>query len=142
MDNFWNGFKGLLAKADASSLTMKSQPVETDVVCEKCGHKMLIREGRYGKFLGCSNFPKCKNIKPYETEEQKPVGVCPQCHKNVFKHQTKRGKAFYACEDREGCNFMSWDIPTGEKCPNCGAYLVKKGKLIKCSACDFKSDEK
>ena len=140
VDNFWNGFKGLLAKADASSLTMKSQPIETDVICEKCGHKMLIREGRYGKFLGCSNFPKCKNIKPYETQEQKPVGVCPQCGKNVFRHQTKRGKAFYACEDREGCNFMSWDIPTGEKCPNCGAYLVKKGKNIKCSSCDFKSE--
>ena len=139
VDNFWNGFKGLLAKADASSLTMKSQPVETDIVCDKCGHKMLIREGRYGKFLGCSNFPKCRNIQPYETEEKKPVSVCPQCGKNVYAYKTKRGKTFYACEDRDNCNFMSWDIPTGELCPNCSKPLVRKGKLIKCSSCDFRA---
>ena len=138
VDSFWNGFKGLLEKADASSLTMKSQPIETDIVCENCGHKMLIREGRYGKFLGCSNFPKCRNVKPYEVEEKKPVGKCPNCGKNVFAYKKKRGKVFYACEDRTGCNFMSWDVPTGEKCPNCGEFLVKKGKLIKCSKCDYK----
>ena len=73
VDSFWNGFKGLLEKADASSVTMKSKPIETDIICEKCGHKMYIREGRYGKFLGCSNFPKCRNVKPYATEEKKPV---------------------------------------------------------------------
>lgn len=138
VDSFWNGFKGLLQNADASSLTMKSQPIETDIACEKCGHKMLIREGRFGKFLGCSNFPKCKNVKPYETEEKKPVGKCPDCGKNVFALKTKRGKAFYACEDRTGCNFMSWDIPTGEKCPDCGKYLIKKGKITRCSACQYK----
>ena len=138
VDSFWNGFKGLLEKADASSLTMKSQPIETDIVCENCGHKMLIREGRYGKFLGCSNFPKCRNVKPYEVEEKKPVGKCPNCGKNVFAYKTKRGKVFYACEDRTGCNFMSWDVPTGEKCPNCGEKKKKKGKLIKCSKCDYK----
>ena len=139
VDSFWNGFKGLLQKADASSLTMRAQPVETEILCDKCGSKMLIREGRFGKFLGCSNFPKCKNIKPYETEEKKPVGKCPDCGKNVFALTTKRGKAFYACEDRTGCNFMSWDIPTGEKCPDCGKYLIKKGKIIKCSACQYKN---
>lgn len=140
VDSFWNGFKGLLANADASSLTMKAQPIETDIICEKCGHKMLIREGRYGKFLGCSNFPKCKNVRPYETEEKKPVGKCPECGKNVFAFKTKRGKLFYACEDKDGCHFMSWDIPIGENCPNCGKYLVKKGKKIKCSSCDFQQE--
>ena len=140
VDNFWNGFKGLLGNADASSLTMKAQPVETDVVCEKCGHKMLLREGRYGKFLGCSNYPKCKNIKSFETEEKKAAGKCPDCGKDVYAHKTKKGKTFYACEDREHCNFMSWDIPTGDKCPNCGKYLIKKGKIIKCSACDFRAE--
>lgn len=141
VDSFWNGFKGLLQNADASSLTMKSQPVETDIACEKCGHKMVIREGRFGKFLGCSNFPKCKNVKPYETEEKKPAGKCPECGKNVFALKTKRGKVFFACEDREGCNFMSWDAPTGEKCPDCGKFLIKKGKTIKCSACQYKTTE-
>ncbi len=144
VDSFWNGFKGLLERADASSLTMKSQPIETDILCENCGHKMLIREGRYGKFLGCSNFPKCRNVKSYESDEKKPVGKCPHCAKNIFAFKTKKGKIFYACEDRTGCNFMSWDIPTGEKCPKCSEYLVKKGKLVKCSKCDYKlsSEEK
>ena len=138
VDSFWNGFKGLLEKADASAVTMKSEPIETDIICEKCGHKMLLRDGKYGKFLGCSNFPKCRNIKPYNTEnERKPVGICPKCGKNVFAFKSKRGKTFYACEDRNGCNFMSWDIPTGEKCPKCDAYIIRKGKKIKCSSCDY-----
>ncbi len=138
VDSFWNGFKGLLGKADASSVTMKAEPIETDIVCDKCGHKMLLREGKYGKFYGCSNFPKCRNIMPYNLEnEKKPVGKCPKCGKNVFALKSKRGKTFYACEDKDGCNFMSWDIPTGEKCPNCEGYLVKKGKKIKCSMCDY-----
>ena len=141
INSFWNGFKGLLEKADSSSVSMKSEPIETDVVCDKCGHKMLLREGRFGKFLGCSNFPKCKNIMPYKTEEEKkPVSKCPMCGKNVYALKTKRGKIFYACEDRNGCNFMSWDIPTGEMCPKCGKYLIKKGKIIKCSSCDYKVD--
>ena len=137
VQSFWDGFHELLDKAGASNLTMKAEPIETDVICEKCGHKMLLREGRYGKFLGCSNFPKCHNVKPYESEEKKPVGKCPNCGKNVFALKTKRGKTFYACEDRENCNFMSWDIPTGDKCPKCGKYLIKKGKKIKCSACGY-----
>ena len=138
VSSFWNGFKGLLEKADASSVTMKAEPIETDIICDKCGHKMLLREGRFGKFLGCSNFPKCRNIMPYnEKEEKKSVGICPNCGKKVYALKTKRGKTFYACEDREGCNFMSWDIPTGEKCPECGNYLIKKGKIVKCSNCSY-----
>ncbi len=138
VSSFWNGFKGLLEKADASSVTMKAEPIETDIICDKCGHKMLLREGRYGKFLGCSNFPKCRNIMPYnEREEKKSVGVCPNCGKKVYALRTKKGKTFYACEDREGCNFMSWDIPTGEKCPECGKYLIRKGKTVRCSNCKY-----
>ncbi len=138
VSSFWNGFKGLLEKADASSVTMKAEPIETDIICDKCGHKMLLREGRFGKFLGCSNFPKCRNIMPYnEKEEKKSVGICPNCGKKVYALKTKRGKTFYACEDREGCNFMSWDIPTGEKCLECGNYLIKKGKIVKCSKCSY-----
>ncbi len=146
VSSFWNGFKGLLEKADASSVTMKAEPIETDIICEKCGHKMLLREGRYGKFLGCSNFPKCRNIMPYnekEEEKKKSVGICPNCGKEVYALKTKRGKTFYACEDRDGCNFMSWDIPTGEKCPECDNYLIKKGKTVRCSSCKYvKEDNK
>lgn len=136
VDSFWNGFSNLLTKADASSVTMKSEPIETDIICDKCGHKMLIREGKYGKFLGCSNFPKCRNIMSYD-QPKKPVSKCPECGKNVYPVKTKSGKTFYACEDREGCNFMSWDVPTGEKCPKCNKPLIIKGKKIKCSSCDY-----
>ncbi len=136
VDSFWNGFSNLLTKADASSVTMKSEPIETDIICDKCGHKMLIREGKYGKFLGCSNFPKCRNIMSYD-QPKKPISKCPECGKNVYPVKTKSGKTFYACEDREGCNFMSWDVPTGEKCPKCNKPLIIKGKKIKCSSCDY-----
>ena len=138
VNSFWSGFKGLLEKADSSSVSMKSEPIETDIICDKCGHKMLLREGRFGKFLGCSNFPKCRNIMPYQTTDaKKPVSKCPECGKNVYAVKTKKGKTFYACEDREGCNFMSWDIPTGEKCPECGKYMIRKGKREKCSSCKY-----
>ena len=138
VNSFWSGFKGLLEKADSSSVSMKSEPIETDIICDKCGHKMLLREGRFGKFLGCSNFPKCRNIMPYQTADaKKPVSKCPECGKNVYAVKTKKGKTFYACEDREGCNFMSWDIPTGEKCPECGKYMIRKGKREKCSSCKY-----
>ncbi len=139
VNNFWDGFKGLLTKADASSVTMKEAPVETDIICDKCGGKMLIREGRYGKFLGCSNFPKCHNIMQME-QEKHFAGKCPECGANMVERKSKKGKLFYSCERYPDCNFMSWDITTGDKCPNCNSPLIKKGKTIKCSnkTCDYK----
>ena len=100
---------------------------------------MLIREGKYGKFLGCSNFPNCRNIKSLEPEA-KPVGVCPECGKPVTARKSKRGKLFYSCTGYPDCKFMSWDIPTAEKCPKCNSFLYQKGKSFKCSNadCDFK----
>ena len=137
--SFWNGFKDLLYKADRRSVGFKKPPVETEEICEKCGGKMVIREGKYGKFLGCSNFPKCKNVKSLEVE-QKPVGVCPECGKPVIERKSKKGKIFYSCTGYPDCKFMSWDIPTDEKCPKCGKFLYKKGEHYKCSnpECDFK----
>lgn len=125
--SFWNGFKGLLGNADKTSVGFKVKPIETDEVCELCGGKMLIREGKYGKFLGCSNFPTCKNIKNLTVQkEQKPVGTCPLCQKPVVPRKSKTGKIFYSCTGYPDCKFMSWDIPTTEKCPQCGAILYKK----------------
>ncbi len=132
VESFWNGFKELLEKAGDSNISMKPAPIETDIVCDKCGAKMLLREGRFGKFLGCSNFPKCKNIQKYEAERPKPVGKCPNCGKKVYPVKSKTGKTFFACEDREGCNFMCWDIPTGDKCEKCHMPLVRKGEKIIC----------
>lgn len=133
IDDFWKSFKELLTNANFNAyVSPKPEPVETDVLCDKCGRKMVIREGKYGKFLGCSNFPTCKNIMPYN-EPNTPKGICPECGKEVLQKHSKKGKIFYSCSGYPECKFMSWDIPTGEKCPNCGNYLVKKGKKIICS---------
>ena len=137
VSKFWEGFKGLLQRAGASTVTYKEQPVESDEVCEKCGAKMLIREGRFGKFLGCSNFPKCRNIKSLQQPQEK--GICPICKKPTTLRKSKKGKEYYACSGYPDCNFMSWDEPTGEKCPNCqDGYLVLKKGETKCNACEFK----
>lgn len=138
VSNFWNGFEHLLEKAGASSLTMKEPPKETDIVCEKCGSKMLIRNGRYGEFLACSNFPKCKNTRPLENSK-KQVGKCPECGADMIEKKTKKGKIFYSCDRYPECQFASWDITTGKKCPKCSSPIIIKGKTIKCSnnQCDY-----
>lgn len=144
VDSFWNGFSKLLSKAGADTSTNLKDPVEeTDIKCDKCGHNMVVRTGKYGKFLGCSNFPACKNIMPYQVEEVKSVGICPDCGKAVYPRKSKNGKLFYSCEGYPECKFMSWYPPTGEKCPKCGSYLIKRGKKIICSNsdCDYKIDE-
>lgn len=135
--SFWDGFSKLLSKSDASGFSLRAEPVETDIVCEKCGHKMLLREGKYGKFLGCSNFPKCKNIVPYE-QKKKVVGKCPDCGGDLVERKSKKGKTFFSCANYPTCKFMSWNPTTGARCPNCNAPLVVKYKKVVCSACDYK----
>ena len=102
---------------------------------------MLIREGRFGKFLACSNFPKCRNTQPLE-QQHEVVGVCPECKSGLIARKSKKGKLYYACENYPDCKFMSWDITTGEKCPKCQSPIIKKGKVIKCSSstCDYKEE--
>lgn len=141
VSSFYNGFSSLLEKADASALTMKEPPQETNIVCEKCGSKMLIRDGKFGKFLACSNFPKCKNTKPLESEIKK-IGVCPECGADMVERKSKKGKIFYSCSKYPECKFMSWDVTTGKKCPKCNSPIVKKGKIVKCSnsECDFREN--
>ncbi len=97
----------------------------TDIPCDKCGTNMIVRYGKYGKFLGCPNFPECNGTKPWYEE----VGVkCPQCGDKILLKKTKKGRTYYGCEHNgENCEFMSWDKPTGDKCPVCGDALVEKG---------------
>ncbi|WP_058485146.1 type I DNA topoisomerase [Defluviitalea phaphyphila] len=116
----------------------------TDIICENCGRNMVVKYGRYGKFLACPGFPECKNTKPLYEE----AGVnCPVCGGKVIIRKTKKGKKYYSCENSPKCNFMSWDKPTGEKCPECGSFLVEKGKKqvnIFCSnkECSYKRTSK
>lgn len=137
VDSFWTGFSKLLSESDASGFSLKAEPVETDIVCDKCGHKMLLREGRYGKFLGCSNFPACRNIMPYE-DEKKVVGKCPDCGGDVVARKSKKGKTFFSCKNYPDCKFMSWYPTTGQRCPECKQPLIIKNKKIVCSSCNYK----
>lgn len=137
VNSFWEGFSKLLSKSDASGFSLRAEPVETDIVCDKCGHKMLLRDGKYGKFLGCSNFPKCKNIMPFE-QDKKVVGKCPDCGGDMVERKSKKGKTFFSCSNYPTCKFMSWNPTTGARCPSCNAPLVIKYKKVVCSQCDYK----
>ncbi|MFB3894838.1 MAG: type I DNA topoisomerase [bacterium] len=117
--------------------TSESQSTEK---CEKCGANMIVRTGRYGPFLACSNYPKCKNAKPI------PIGICPEpgCGGQISSKRSRKGKIFYACSNYPKCKFASWDKPVFQKCPECGAlYLVEKfnktvGKYYQCIKCEYR----
>ena len=110
-----------------------------NIKCDKCGKDMVLKDGRFGKFFACSDYPNCKNIKNVKD----PVSKCPICGKDVFERKSKYGKIFYGCSGYPKCNFASWDMPTNEKCPICSSYLTKKtlkdGDKFKCSnkECDY-----
>ena len=103
--------------------------IPTDKICPKCGSIMVEREGKFGKFLACSNYPKCKNT----VSMTESVGSCPECGKPTKKMTSRGGKTFYGCSNYPNCKFMSWDLPTGEKCPTCDAYLINVEGTTKCS---------
>ncbi len=115
---------------------VKVPDVETDVVCELCGRKMVEKTGRFGKFLACPGYPECKNTKAIVTEM---AGSCPVCGGKILKKRSKKGYTYYGCENNPKCQFMSWDEPTNEICPNCGKTLFKKKGLIVChnEGCGF-----
>ena len=97
----------------------------TDIICEKCGSNMVIKYGRYGKFLACPNFPACSNAKPlFESAGVK----CPFCGGEVLIKKTKKGRKYFGCENNpDKCSFISWNKPVEKKCPKCGSYMVEKG---------------
>jgi len=125
LNEFYQGFSKELTEAEAAleGVRLKVPEEETDEVCELCGRKMVIKMGRFGKFLACPGFPECKNAKPLV--ETMP-GRCPKCGSGMLKRKSKKGYAFYACEKGTDCGFMSWDVPTAEDCPECGMTLFKK----------------
>jgi DNA topoisomerase-1 len=145
---FYHWFEKYLIKAGEDKTRMKIEPEVSDTPCDKCGAMMVIREGKYGKFLACPNFPECKNIKPLETKKQeKPVAKCPECGKDVFARKSRRGTIFYGCSGYPDCKFMSWGVPLEETCPDCNHYLTKQENktefVIRCSndECSYKRTE-
>ena len=128
--NFYPDLDEAVKKAEKELESVKIEDEVTDVICEECGRNMVIKYGPHGKFLACPGFPECRNTKPYLEK----IGVpCPVCGKDVVVRKTKKGRRYYGCEDNPECEFMSWQKPSTEKCPECGGYMVEKGNKLVCA---------
>lgn len=145
LDNFYGDFSKTLEKAkqEMEGVKIQLKEYETDIVCEKCGKKMVIKYGRYGKFIGCSGYPECTNIKKIVNETG---AKCPKCGGKIIEKKSKRGRIFYGCENYPKCDFASWDQPTKEVCPKCGKALFKKkgkNKKLFCitEGCGYEKEE-
>lgn len=142
--NFYPVFDVLLKEAEDKVKNVEIKDEVTDVVCDRCGRNMVVKYGRYGKFLACPGFPECKNTKPLFED----AGVnCPICGGKVYVKKTKKGRRYYGCENNPECPLILWNKPTGEKCPVCGEPLVEKGNKnpkIVCSntKCNYTKETK
>ncbi|MBR2732097.1 MAG: type I DNA topoisomerase [Clostridia bacterium] len=131
LDDFYTDFEKTLDKAKTEMKNVKIQLEEdtTDIPCDKCGRMMVIKTGRYGRFLACPGYPECKNAKPLVLQTG---AQCPSCGGEIIERRSKKGHTFYGCGNWPKCSFMSWDPPAGEACPQCGKALFRKktGKLV------------
>ncbi len=122
------------AKKDMQGVKIKLKEEETDIVCDKCGRNMVVKVGRFGKFLACPGYPECKNTKPLV---HKTSAKCPLCGGDIIEKKTRKGTSFFGCSNYPSCNFMTWDTPTDETCPECGKSLFrKKGNVLYCPDTD------
>ena len=139
LTDFYQKFDPILQKAFGEM--EKAKPQETGEVCPECGSPLVIRKGRYGEFTACSNYPTCKYIKK-EEKQVKELMTCPICKTGkIVEKKTKRGKIIYGCNNYPKCKTATWDIPTGEICPECGNLLVEKNNKIKCSNANCKYEK-
>ncbi len=134
-----NFYPDLIEAVDEAKATLEAVHIadeESDEVCELCGRRMVIKYGPHGKFLACPGFPDCKNTKPYLEKTGIP---CPKCGKEVILRKTKKGRKYYGCEANPDCDFMSWQKPSKEKCPQCGGDMIEKGNKLVCAneTCGF-----
>ncbi|MDL2289154.1 type I DNA topoisomerase [Clostridia bacterium OttesenSCG-928-F22] len=140
---FYGPFQTLVEKAEKDIEHIEIPDEVSDVKCEKCGAMMVYKDGRFGRFLACPNYPECKNTKAIVEHINVP---CPKCGAELLKRRSKKGRTFFGCEKYPECDFVSWDQPIKEKCPECGSYMVQKnarGKQSKaCSnkECGYKEE--
>ncbi len=129
ISNFYPDLERAVQTAEQELEKIDIEDEVTDVICDLCGRNMVVKYGPHGKFLACPGFPDCRNTKPYLEK----IGVpCPECGKEVVLKKTKKGRKYYGCEDNPECDFMSWQKPSKEKCPECGGCLVEKGNKLVC----------
>lgn len=134
LKDFYTSFEPLLDKA--FNEMEKKQAEETGEMCPNCGSPLVIRNGRFGEFTACSNYPTCKYIKQQE-REVKTICKCPKCGGEIVEKRTRKGKIFYGCSNYPKCDAAFWNKPIDRKCPECGNILTEKGKKIVCSSCDY-----
>lgn len=138
--NFYEKFSGELKVADEKIEKVQYEDEKTDEVCERCGKPMVIKHGRFGRFMACSGYPDCKNTKPI----MKTIGVpCPKCGKDLVERRSRKGRVFYGCSGYPDCDQVYWNKPINRACPKCGALLVEKKtktSQVECSnrECDYK----
>ena len=125
LTDFYKDFHREMEEAESAleGVRLKVPDEVSDEICEECGRNMVVKIGRFGKFLACPGFPECKNTKPIV---EKMPGRCPKCGSTILKRKSKRGYAYYGCERGAECGFMTWDVPTAEDCPKCGQTMFKK----------------
>ncbi len=138
--DFWEPFKVQVEKAEKQVGRVKVEDEPAGEICEKCGRPMVIKHGRFGRFIACSGYPECKNTKPLL---EKTGALCPKCGGDIVARRTKRGRVFYGCANYPACDFLTWDRPLPDKkCPVCGSFLLESGgrtKTYKCSkpGCEY-----
>ena len=143
IDEFYKPFKSVLEKAEKSIEKIELKPEESDEICEKCGRNMVIKLGKYGKFLACPGFPECRNAKPILQD----TGVkCPKCGGRIVARKSQKGKKYFSCENTPNCDFLLWDEPIKTPCPKCGSVMtrkyVKRKSITVCSNPECESNKK
>jgi DNA topoisomerase-1 len=146
LHSFYGNFEKALEQAETAMegkrVTVPAEP--TDEICDDCGRHMVIKLGRFGKFISCSGFPECKGIKKITTDTG---GNCPKCGKKMLAKKSKKGKAFFGCEDYTDCKFMTWDTPVADVCDKCKSTMFRKGAkstkpyCVKCTETTTESQE-
>lgn len=129
VENFYPDLDEAVKNAEKELAEITIADEVSDEVCELCGRQMVIKYGPHGRFLACPGFPDCRNTKPYFEK----IGVpCPKCGKDIVLKKTKKGRKYYGCIDNPDCDFMVWQKPSGENCPQCGSPLLEKGNKLVC----------
>lgn len=124
LKNFYVGFAKELANAQENAEAITIPDPESDEDCEVCGRRMVIKKGKFGRFLACPGFPECKFTKAFF---EKTGGICPECGGEIVKRMSKKGRTFYSCSNYPECDYMNWDLPIPDICPQCGSTLFQKG---------------
>ncbi|MDD3367766.1 MAG: type I DNA topoisomerase [Lachnospiraceae bacterium] len=133
ISNFYPDLDEAVQKAEEELAQVKIADEESEEICENCGRKMVFKYGPHGRFLACPGFPECRNTKPYFEK----IGVtCPKCGGDIVLKKTRKGRKYFGCMNNPDCDFMVWQKPTNEKCPECGSILLEKGKQLVCSGED------